>query len=172
MLRNRLKGRKLSEKTHHYRVQRYDKALRWHQVLLKKFLISEKTRQSESTDQTKRENEDTKRAETWFFLAWRGFLSSDDKLHYFARVTLWKRNPDKITIFLLTLQMRRAQAERSRTHTHEGRRKQKRVEALATRCAKGGSQAIFAPSFNEAIKREHLQNAKKDEAETSRHALL
>ncbi len=87
MLRNRLKGRKLSEKTHHYRVQRYDKALRWHQVLLKKFLISEKTRQSESTDQAKRENEDTKRAEMWFFFAWRGFLSLGDKLHYFARIT-------------------------------------------------------------------------------------
>nr|DAR61596.1 MAG TPA: hypothetical protein [Caudoviricetes sp.] len=44
-------------------------------------------RLSECKKQAKRENEDTKRAGTWFFLAWRGFLSSDDKLHYFARIT-------------------------------------------------------------------------------------
>lgn len=63
--------------------------------------------------------------------------------------------------------MRRAQAE----HAHEDRRKQKSRSTCDT-MHKGRAQAIFAPSFNEAIKREHPQNAKKDEAETSRHALL
>ena len=69
--------------------------------------------------------------------------------------------------------MRRAQAERSRTHAHARRQTQaEEPKHLRHDAHKGRPQAIFAPSFNKAIKREHPQNAKKDEAETSRHALL
>ena len=78
--------------------------------------------------------------------------------------------------------MRRAQAEGSRTHARtRTRRKKTDTQAGANEeepkhlrhdAHKGRPQAIFAPSFNEAIKREHQQNAKKDEAVTSRHALL
>lgn len=78
--------------------------------------------------------------------------------------------------------MRRAQAERSRTHARtRTRRKKSNTQADANEeepkhlrhdAHKDKPQTIFVPSFNEAIKREHQQNAKKDEAETSRHALL
>lgn len=78
--------------------------------------------------------------------------------------------------------MRRAQAERSRTHARtRTRRKKTNTQADANEeepkhlqhdAHKDKPQTIFVPSFNEAIKREHQQNAKKDEAVTSRHVLL
>lgn len=76
--------------------------------------------------------------------------------------------------------MRRAQAERSRTHARTRRKKtntqadanEEEPKHLQHDAHKDKPQTILVPSFNKAIEREHQQNAKKDEAEKSRHALL
>lgn len=104
------------------------------------------------------------------FLAWRGFLFSDDKLHYFCEDNPLEAKSRQNNYLFAHLT---DEASTSRTKQNETERtKEEEPKHLQHDAHKDKPQTIFVPSFNEAIKREHQQNAKKDEAVTSRHALL